>query len=664
MQKVSLSKQISVGFILMLLIILIMGIVGSKSISAAVENSEKLGEQYVKEVEIAGNIERNFTNARIAISKFIFTEDKKYKQDSDASFIQTDKYITEIEALAKKYPNLVKLKAAIAPMKDKIKEYKDAVTAVENTFNTKEDIRSNLDKNAKIFMDKINNLIQSQKERLQKDIKKGLNLDEQLQKIYWAYEAKVYGYDARIANFKSTARRDSSILENGLKIFDELDTIFSKIVKVTIRQVNIDRINSVNDAGNAYKNELLKLRAASVDVEKNLQILTSNGKAALEAVQDVNNAGLAGTIALSNESINQLNSSNTTMLMSLLAAFIFGLWIAYYIIAIGLNRPLNKFKETLLKIGNNSDLTIKVDENAPQELSQMASAFNALLSNLKDLIQTAKEGSTENASISHELSTTALGVGNNVEKSVAVIDQATVKANNIKDEIIRAIADAQTSKKDIIEANDNLNAARTDIVALTSRVQQSSQVEIELAQRMDTLSGEASAVKSVLQVIGDIADQTNLLALNAAIEAARAGEHGRGFAVVADEVRKLAERTQKSLTEINATINVIVQSISDVSGQMNSNSEEVQALADVSNDVEVKINHSVSIVNKAVKASDKTVSDFEKTGKDVESIVAQITEINKLSSQNARNVEEIAAAADHLNSMTDDLHAKLETFRT
>ena len=338
--------------------------------------------------------------------------------------------------------------------------------------------------------------------------------------------------------------------------------------------------------------------------------------------------------------------------------------ISLWVLNNNLIRPLNNFKAVLLEIGQTKDLTKNLECDAPLEIEDMARSFNDLLFALQNLINSAKESSTNNTKIAYHLSTNAHEVGENVDLSTKIIEEASAEANQINNEIALAIEEAQANKEEIIKANNMLNDARDEIMTLTNRVQQTSEIEVEMAMKMDALSSEANNVKSVLEVIGDIADQTNLLALNAAIEAARAGEHGRGFAVVADEVRKLAERTQKSLSEINATINVIVQSIQEASGSMNTNSKDIQNLAEVASDVQHKINITVEIVNKGAKASDKTVQDFEKTGKAIESIAKTVTRIDDISIKNSKSVEKIVSTSEDLSSATKELNSQLETFNT
>lgn len=334
-----------------------------------------------------------------------------------------------------------------------------------------------------------------------------------------------------------------------------------------------------------------------------------------------------------------------------------------FIIIIKIINPIKKIETYIAKLAK-LDFTHSLKIDGENEIAVISQNLSSVASLLRDFIHDAKATSNENASISNELSTTTLSVGKNMENSVEVVNEAAVHARDIQGEIKIAIQNAELSKKDVIEANKNLEKAKDDVVSLTSKVQDTAQIELELSENMQTLSTDANDVKNILNVIAEIADQINLLALNAAIEAARAGEHGRGFAVVADEVRKLAERTQKSLTEINSTISIIVQSIMDASSKMSLNSKSIQKLANIAKNVENKINLIVEMGNKTVLFSDKTVKDFETTGKNVKVIVDKTDEINNISSINARSVEEIASAAEHLNMLTDKLNIKLETFRT
>ena len=345
------------------------------------------------------------------------------------------------------------------------------------------------------------------------------------------------------------------------------------------------------------------------------------------------------------------------LLLSLGATFV--------IISKTISKPLNDLVARADNLSSgDGDLTRKLEVIGNDEIAVASSSINRFIEKVRILISEAKNLSNENSSISHELSSTSLEVGRAVETSMQIVGNTTNKAFTLKDELTEGISEAKEGKTELIKANDFLKDANNAILELTKDIQSSAATEIELAHRIQQLSSDATQVKDILVVIGDIADQTNLLALNAAIEAARAGEHGRGFAVVADEVRKLAERTQKSLQEINATINVIVQAIVDSSDQMTSNSKKVESLATTACDVETKINNMFQVMNNATTLSDKTTENYLKTGLDIESMIKDVNQINDISSQNARSVEEIASAAEHLSRMTETLNLKLSEFRT
>ncbi len=367
------------------------------------------------------------------------------------------------------------------------------------------------------------------------------------------------------------------------------------------------------------------------------------------------------------EGVNKVFNENTTRLFLWILTATITLVVLTLIYA--KLRIVKRIDELVLKINafshGDKDLRAKIDVgDRNDEISQVGRGVNLFVENARLIMEEIKGISTLNKTSMDKLVQITQETQKSMKDSSTTLNSVKNKATDIASMMNASIEQSQGLRKRLIETQGLVKESKDAIGDLFSQITESAHTEDELSSKVEQLSRNADDVKSILDIINDIADQTNLLALNAAIEAARAGEHGRGFAVVADEVRNLAGRTQKSLAEINSTIMVIVQEINAVSSQMNLNSQKMEHLSDMSKSVQETYEKMSSNLSSVVLDSNQSMDDYAKSGHQIEAMVSDFVEVEKVASKTLADSSDILNIATHVSETTMNLDKQVNLFKT
>ncbi|MCR4297948.1 MAG: methyl-accepting chemotaxis protein [Gallionella sp.] len=306
----------------------------------------------------------------------------------------------------------------------------------------------------------------------------------------------------------------------------------------------------------------------------------------------------------------------------------------------GINRSVEELRGVMIKMSADGDLSARAKVYGQDEIGQAATAFNALIDGFANIIRQVLGSAGTVSSTAAQLSTSSLQIAQGSQaqseaaaSTAAAVEQITVSINSVaaNTEDVRKLS--EQSLQQARQGNESVTVMMAEIDAVQEAVNQITSSVKEFVDSTHTIAGMTQQVK-------EIADQTNLLALNAAIEAARAGEQGRGFAVVADEVRKLAEKSAKSANEIDQVTNSLSQKTNQVEAAVKAGLHSLQATQEQ--------------VERVAEVLAGTGDAVTKSSHGVNDIAASVNEQSLASTEIARNVEKIA-------QMSEENHAAVES---
>ncbi len=711
MKDMKVSKKLMLGFGFMMFCMLVLGVLTIFEANKLSRQSDEITNVYFPEFVGLVQVKESFADAYLAMRTYRLTNNAANYTEVTSALNKMGDALTELEALARQYPYLKRLPVYIGGARDIYTDYKNSVAEshamildIVKNFSEMEDTGAEIGKLTAGIRTLLTQKITASEEQPFLNPEEGTLLRE-YEQIYidsLEFDLSLSKLFLQVQNILATRKVD--LFDAALASLDALITHVQGAMTNTHDASVVAGLTKIAESLALYRTELLATQKlwkdSSAISNSRLGMSDKLADSTATIVDDVNHT----LEKLNTQSQRDLAQAQIVVTSLIAILIIVGTAFAWYLIR-SIVGPLNvgvNFAQMVA--GGNLDAELNYDSR--DELGVLANALREMVAALKMNIAAAKQqadeaermgnearAAMEQASIAQKeaenakrqgmldaaeqlegiadiVSTSARDLTNQVRESgngVSVTSDRLTETASAMDEmnatvleVARSAGDAASASTEARTKADNGAHIVRDMVGRMGEVEQRAH---QVKADMQSLGAQAESIGAIMNVISDIADQTNLLALNAAIEAARAGEAGRGFAVVADEVRKLAEKTMQATVEVGNAIRGVQTGVESNTKNVDNAVESILMTTGLARQAGDALDEIVHMVDLSADQVRTIATAAEQQSATSEEINRALTNINNVSTDTARAMDEAMAAVNRLTTQTNNLEQLIQTLK-